>query len=486
MLINSGVTLNNRYRLQEPLNHNSVRQTWLADDLIAGDRVVIKLLALGGAVQWDDLKLLQREAQILRQLNHSHLLKYRDYFSIDNTNLWFGLVTEYIAGASLKQKLEEKQTFTQQQVEWIASEVLQILNYLHQHHPPILHRDIKPSNLMWGEGDRIYLIDFGSVQVQPTTPGTTFTVVGTYGYTPLEQFVARTVPASDLYALGATLVHLLTGITPADLPQENFRLKFRDRLLGEIDPKFISWLEKLTEPALENRFVTAKQALAALQTLEAKPLDLDLLPENTAVCFSKSSMQLKIEIPSLFWVRFIQPMRRVFLNFVNRIKTYLQTLPEAKKHKIAGSSILAVLGFFLLPPGLQIFFLNTILTIIFIPLQLLILGCPVWLIVGVLLSSAEVDYFESVILYFDNKIFDINWRSSRKPERKTGEISQIKNVNLANFRDNNGNYHTCLELTVQDRVMLLIPQQKSYLFGQQLREEELQWLRQEIADWIAK
>lgn len=74
-----------------------------------------------------------------------------------------------------------------------------------------MHRDIKPSNLIWGEDQHVYLVDFGAVQAQAAVTGVTFTVVGTSGYAPLEQFWGRAVAASDLYALGATLIHLLTG-----------------------------------------------------------------------------------------------------------------------------------------------------------------------------------------------------------------------------------------------------------------------------------
>ena len=71
----------------------------------------------------------------------------------------------------------------------------------------MLHRDIKPSNLILGEDEQVYLVDFGAVQDKVAPSCTTFTVVGTYGYTPMEQFGGRAVPASDLYALGATLIH---------------------------------------------------------------------------------------------------------------------------------------------------------------------------------------------------------------------------------------------------------------------------------------
>jgi serine/threonine protein kinase len=255
--------LHNRYQIKQKLGHNAGRQTWLAQDLETQETVIIKLLAFGGDIQWDDLKLFEREAQVLKQLNHPQIPKYRDYFSIDDRVLWFCLVQEYIPGSSLKDLLQERKKFTEKEVYQIGIQVLKILHHLHRLNPPVLHRDIKPSNLILGENNQVYLVDFGAVQDRAVTEGATFTVVGTYGYAPLEQFGGRAVPASDLYALGATLIHLLTGIPPADLPQQNLRIQFQE--IVTLKPELANWLEKLTEPAVERRFQSAGEALNALK-----------------------------------------------------------------------------------------------------------------------------------------------------------------------------------------------------------------------------
>lgn len=256
--------LHERYQLKKRLGKNAGRQTWLAEDIGVSppESVIVKLLAFGGEVQWDDLKLFEREAQVLKQLNHPRIPKYRDYFHIDDQLLWFGLVHEYIPGLSLKELLTQGKRFTQKQIRTIAADVLKILKFLHQLNPVVLHRDIKPSNLIWGEDDLVYLVDFGAVQDRAIKEGATFTVVGTYGYAPMEQFGGRAVPASDLYALGATLIHLLTGITPAELPQQNLRISFQERV--NLSPGMIKWIERLIEPAPEQRFKSAAEALSAL------------------------------------------------------------------------------------------------------------------------------------------------------------------------------------------------------------------------------
>jgi serine/threonine protein kinase len=145
-------------------------------------------LAFGGQIQWEDLKLFEREAQILKQLNHPRIPDYRDYFCIDDRSLWFGLVQKYIPGCSLKEQLASGKRFTERQVRKIAESVLKILIHLHELNPSVLHRDIKPSNLIWGEDEQVYLVDFGAVQDRAAKEGATFTVVGTYGYAPMEQF----------------------------------------------------------------------------------------------------------------------------------------------------------------------------------------------------------------------------------------------------------------------------------------------------------
>lgn len=261
--------LQERYQLQKMLGQNAGRQTWLAEDLETKNRqkVIIKLLPFSPQIQWEELKLFEREAQVLKHLNHPRIPRYRDYFSvneIETTGLtWFGLVQDYIPGLSLRQMLDTGKRFTEDEVKQIATQILKILIYLHELSPAVLHRDIKPSNLIIGQNGQVYLVDFGAVQDRAKAEGVTFTVVGTSGYAPPEQLWGKAVPVSDLYALGATLIHLLTGTAPADLPQHQMRLEFRDKV--NIDRGLANWIEQLTEPAPEKRFASAKEALGELQ-----------------------------------------------------------------------------------------------------------------------------------------------------------------------------------------------------------------------------
>jgi serine/threonine protein kinase len=309
--------IHQRYQLLRQLGHNAGRETWLAQDLQQEQElVVVKLLAFGGNVQWEDLKLFEREANVLKQLNHPQIPKYRDYFAIDDRSLWFGLVQEYIQGDCLRDVVIEGLKFSEAQVKQIAIAILEILIYLHELNPPVLHRDIKPSNLILvREQDqqwKIYLVDFGAAQDRASAEGKSFTVVGTYGYAPIEQYGGRAVAASDLYALGATLIYLLTGISPADLPQDdNGKMLFGDRT--SISSHLRKWIQKLVEPNVKHRYATARLALAALQapaTIEkptaARPprqkRHYIYPPENTNIVLTATEDRLQIVIGAKTWI----------------------------------------------------------------------------------------------------------------------------------------------------------------------------------------
>lgn len=186
----------------------------------------------------------------------------------------------------------------------IASQLLQILDYLHSHVPPIVHRDIKPSNVLLRDRTAhsvgtVHLVDFGSVQNLVAMEGGTITVVGTYGYMPPEQFGGRAVPASDLYSLGATIIYLLTGTHPANLPQRDLRIHFEDAVT--LDLPFKRWVRQLIEPSLEKRFASASTALKALQQpgqWENTQIRQLGPPKGTPIRIKSGPEKLVINIPS--------------------------------------------------------------------------------------------------------------------------------------------------------------------------------------------
>ena len=199
-------------------------RTLLATDLQTELPVVDKLLLFGPDFTWDDLKLFEREAEVLKFLAHSAIPQYLDYFEVEiEAGKGFALVQTYIEARSLQDWIQSGRTFSEEELKVIAKELLNILDYLHNRTPPAIHRDIKPSNILLGDRSgnspgQIYLIDFGSVQT--AVHGGTRTIVGTFGYMPFEQFGGQATPASDLYALGATLIYLATGHHPDNCPSK--------------------------------------------------------------------------------------------------------------------------------------------------------------------------------------------------------------------------------------------------------------------------
>jgi serine/threonine protein kinase len=291
------ITLVNRYQLREQLSHKAGRQTFIAQDLQANRLVIIKILSFGQGFQWDDHKLFEREANTLKNVDHPAIPRYLDYFEVDESDIrGFALVQTYIQAPTLETAIEEGRKFSEAEAIELATRILDILTYLHELHPPIVHRDIKPSNILIGNrsgnsiGD-VYLVDFGSVQAVANKESGTITIVGSYGYIPLEQFGGQTTPASDLYSLGMTLIYLLTGTHPADLTQVNGQVKFT----AEISNRFRRWLEKMTQPHLDKRFDIAKLAKIALIPEDGSCGDFEeLKPANTRVKLYRDRDKIEI------------------------------------------------------------------------------------------------------------------------------------------------------------------------------------------------
>src|SRR4028119_166136 len=265
----NGEVLGDRYEVQQQLGKRAGRRTLLARHLETQELVVVKLLSFGSDFEWEDLKLFEREAETLKALNHPFIPRYIDYFEIDSTNSkGFALVQTYIEAPSLEEQLKAGRTFSEAELKQLAKALLEILIYLHGRQPPVIHRDIKPSNILLSNRSgnnvgQVYLVDFGSVQTLAAREGGTITVVGTYGYMPQEQFGGRTVPASDLYSLGATLIALGTGTHPADLPQTDLRIQFEQ--VVNLSPALSSWLKRMIQPSLDRRLTSATEALQAIE-----------------------------------------------------------------------------------------------------------------------------------------------------------------------------------------------------------------------------
>ncbi|WP_373538426.1 ankyrin repeat domain-containing protein [Chamaesiphon sp.] len=262
----AGTIVDARYQLVELLGEGGSGSTYSAIRLVDGATVAIKILSLRHLNDWKQLELFEREAKVLEQLNHPQIPNYLEYFHVDTpTNRAFYIVQQLAPGKPLTAWIAAGWRGTEAEVRAIASQLLEILQYLHQQSPPLIHRDLKPHNIIRNDDGRVFLVDFGAVQdVYHNTLLKGSTVAGTFGYMAPEQFRGAAVPTSDLYGLGATILYLLTHRSPADLPQSRLKLSFRAHV--HISDRFAGWLETILEPDTSARFPSATAALTALQT----------------------------------------------------------------------------------------------------------------------------------------------------------------------------------------------------------------------------
>lgn len=300
----AGQILGDRYQVERQLGKQTGRWTLLARDQQTDERVVIKLLFVDEQLEWDDLKLFEREVEILKSLSHPSIPRYLGYFEHDLLNAKaLALIQTYVEGRSLEQCLQQGRIFSEAETKQLAKALLGILTYLHGLQPPIVHRDIKPSNILLANR-HLHLVDFGSVKRVSASDTTAFTVVGTYGYMPPEQFSGRAVPASDLYSLGATLLALLTGTHPSSLPRQGTRIDFSK--IPNLSPPFADWLGWLYEANLDNRAKVAQEALQLIDqgrpsVVVAPPAPAIVpirKPTDTKITLSKDPTFLELIIPT--------------------------------------------------------------------------------------------------------------------------------------------------------------------------------------------
>jgi len=261
-----------RYRVVRVLGEGSYAVTYEAEDLERGDRVAVKELRVALIDRWSAVQRFEREARVLAALEHPRIPAYRDFIAPEDDGEAEGafvLVQALAHGDPLDRRVRDGPRLDEGEATAIAAQVLEILTYLHALTPPVIHRDIKPENLVIdAEGD-VVLVDFGAVRDGLAASGSFGSVVGTFGYMAPEQFQGYAVPSSDLYGLGATLVHLMSGRSPADLPHHRLRLEIRPYI--DASPGFVAWLERLLAPAAEDRSPSARDALAALHALGRAP-----------------------------------------------------------------------------------------------------------------------------------------------------------------------------------------------------------------------
>ncbi|MEM9927227.1 MAG: hypothetical protein AAF915_26375, partial [Cyanobacteria bacterium P01_D01_bin.50] len=279
---------------------------------------------------------------------------------------------------------------------------------------------------------------FGAVQYRAAVEGSTFTVVGTYGYTPIEQFGGRAVAASDIFALGTTLIHLLTGVSPADLPQEDFKIKFADRV--NLSPDLITWLEKAIEPDVKKRFDTARKALQELRSQKVND-------DDSPVRLREQSYYSKNLVPSKTDITVENSSDKLIIKY---------TYTNYSLHYIC------VIAMFISLIGLP---LNTYLA----------LPC---FIISVAALYIVLSIFNPILLYFYGNSFCLYhvkiFGTSRKIY-KTGSLKDIENVTLCNMHNANNEIKNFISIKTKEQ---------EYIFDRELSKFECIVLVQEIKSWL--
>src|SRR5918998_1409634 len=266
--------LQNRYLVMEQIAQGGMGAVYVATDQRFHSTVALK------ETFFDDPNLrraFEREAHLLNRLRHPALPKVSDHFLEDNGQF---LVMEFIPGKDLAELLVERGTaFPLADVLAWADELLDALDYLHTQEPPIVHRDIKPQNLKLTPRGHIVLLDFGlakGMSMQLSRVSATASSVFGYSrnYAPLEQIQgAGTDTRSDLYSLGATLYHLLTGATPPDaltratavLNSQPDPLRPANEIHGQVSPAVADVLARAMSQSAAGRPQTAAAMRAELR-----------------------------------------------------------------------------------------------------------------------------------------------------------------------------------------------------------------------------
>lgn len=238
-----------RYAVIGELGSGSQADTLDAVDKLNGRAVAIKRFQVRGAKSWKDVELAEREARVLSTLSHPNLPVYIEHFEEAGA---LYLVMEKIEGETLASLRRRRITLTHTDIARFLADADRVLSYLHSRAPAIVHRDIKPGNVIRRRDGSFAFVDFGSVRDQLKPEGGS-TVVGTFGYMAPEQFQGRALPGSDVYAVGATALALVTGREPEDLPHRGLAIDVRAALGNGAEPWLVRALSSMLDPDPDKR-----------------------------------------------------------------------------------------------------------------------------------------------------------------------------------------------------------------------------------------
>lgn len=267
MMSKVGLVLDGKYEILKEIGQGGMSIVYVAMDNRLNKQWAVKELKNDGSQSVEmQLRGMEREANILKKVDHPVLPRIVDIIDKDGTVY---VVMDYIQGLALDRILKEEGAQPQKNViEW-AKQLASALDYLHSLCPPIIYRDMKPSNIMLQPDGRVKLIDFGTAKEYRTENIADTTALGTRGYAAPEQFgdeqghgIYKTDARTDIYCLGATIYHIVTGKNPCEPPYEM-------RPIREWNPMLSGGLEtiilKCTQPNPEDRYQNCSELIYALE-----------------------------------------------------------------------------------------------------------------------------------------------------------------------------------------------------------------------------
>ena len=264
-MLEIGSLVDHKYKILNKIGQGGMSVVYLAMNEKANKQWAIKEVRKDGIKDFEVVKQgLVVETDLLKRLSHPNLPSIIDVIEEEDTLL---IVMDYIEGNPLSKALEEYGAQSQEQViEW-AKQLCDVLGYLHSREPAIIYRDMKPANIMLKPEGKVTLIDFGTAREFKEKNLADTTCLGTVGYAAPEQFggQGQTDPRTDIYCLGATLYHLVTGYSPCEPPYEI-------RPIRQINPALSSGLEKIilkcTQRNPEDRYQSCAELMYALEHYE--------------------------------------------------------------------------------------------------------------------------------------------------------------------------------------------------------------------------
>ena len=261
-MLEVGTLVDGKYKILSEVGHGGMSVVYMAINEKANKTWAIKEVRKDGVLDFEAVRQgLVVETDMLKRLHHPNLPSIIDVIEDDQTLL---IVMDYIEGNSLSKTLKDYGAQPQEYViEW-AKQLCDVLNYLHTRVPPIIYRDMKPANVMLKPDGNISLIDFGTAREYKEKNLADTTCLGTIGYAAPEQFggMGQTDARTDIYCLGATLYHLVTGMNPSEPPYEIHPIR-------EINPALSNGLEKIimkcTQPDPNKRYQSCAELMYDLE-----------------------------------------------------------------------------------------------------------------------------------------------------------------------------------------------------------------------------